>query len=234
MEAELNRILIIFFCMLSVFLFACATPVEKPSEVKEEIEEIKEVQVEDAKPQVYTKAQIETLDIFTQILEIYENAASRQEAAQKAEVLYARIINEYPQTPLAQESYWKLITLTVRDFSPPDFEKAEKLYNEFMVKYPGSILKNAVQQTLIQSYNRYAEWGRMIKLCAPAFMEYKKGSKEPAPLILYMYAEANYRLGNIAEAEEGYKATLKLYPKISYAMKAKKRLDEIGKKEEKE
>ena len=220
-------------CILSCFLFsfilsACTTPgVTQPE--KKEVETPAEV----AKPQVYTKEQRETLDIFTQILEIYESAENRQAAAQEAEVLYARIITEYPDTPLAQESYWKIITMSVRDYSPPDFDKAETFYNEFMAKYPGSVLKNAVNQTLINSYVRHAEWERLLKFCTPAFMEFKDEGKEPTPLVVYMYSEANYRLGNITEAEEGFKAAMELYPTISYGKMAKKRFEEIGRKEEK-
>lgn len=217
-------------CILSCFIFsillsACTTTEVKPPEKKEVIPP--------AKSKVYTKEQRESLDIFTQILEIYESAESRQAAAQEAEVLYARIITEYPDTPLAQESYWKLVTVSLRDYSPPDFEKAEAYYNDFMAKYPGSVLKNAVEQTLINKYVRHAEWERLLKFCTPAFMEFKDEGKAPTPLVVFMYSEAHYRLGNIIEAEEGYKAVLELYPTLSYGKRAEKRLEEIKQKEEK-
>ena len=219
-------------CILSCFLFSVLLSACTTTGVQKEEKQVAPAEV--AKPQVYTKEQRETLDIFTQILEIYENAENRQAAAQKAEVLYAKIINEYPDTPLAQESYWKLITISVRDYSPPAFEKAEAYYNEFVTKYPGSVLKNAVEQTLINSYVKHAEWERLLKFCTPAFMEFKDTGKEPTPLVLFMYSNANYRMGNIIEAKEGFTAVLELYPNISYGKMAKKRLEEIGQKEEKQ
>lgn len=219
----------ILYCFLfSVLFFACTT-MQKPG-----IKEDKQITpAEVAKPQVYTKEQRETLDIFEQILEIYENAENKQAAAQKAEVLYARIIYEYPDTPLAQESYWKLITVAVRDYSPPDYRKAETYYSEFIKKYPDSVLKNAVEQTLINSYVKNAEWERLLKFCTPAFIEFKETGNEPTPLVLFMYSNANYRLGNIINAKEGFKAALKLYPNISYGKMAKKRLEEIEQIEKK-
>jgi len=215
--------------LISILLSGCAALPEKKPEA---------IEKKEAKPPykepVYTKEQKETLDIFTQILEIYESAESRQAAAQEAEVLYTRIITEYPDTPLAQESYWKLIEMSVRDYSPPDFEKAEAYYNEFMTKYPSSVLKNAVDQTLITKYVRHARWERLLKFCTPPFMEFKDEGKEPTPQVVFMYSEANYRLGNIIEAEEGYKAAMELYPTLSYGKRAKKRLEEIKQKEEKQ
>lgn len=213
-----------FFCLL--LLFACTTT----KGVKQADEKVIEAPAEVAKPQVYTKEQKETLDIFEQILEIYENAESRQAAAKEAEVLYARIINEHPSTPLAQESYWKLITMFIRDYSPPDFEKAESYYDEFKVKYPRSVLKNAVDQTIINGYAKHSEWERLLKFCTPAFTEYKNNGKEPSPLMAYMYSEANYRLGNIEEAEEGFRIAAELYPGLGYGKMAKKRLEEIKRK----
>ena len=207
----------VFF--LSFFLVACTTTgVKQPEE--------KAVPAK-APPAKYTKEQKETLDIFTRILDIYENAESRQAAAKEAEALYSRIINEYPNTPLAQESYWKLITVAVRDYRPPDFEKAEKHYEKFVLKYPDSVLSNAVNQTLINSYVRHKEWARLLKFCTPAFMQYKEKGNKISPLVLFMYSESNYRLVNIVEAEEGYKTVLELYPTLSYGKRAKKRLKEI-------
>ena len=219
-------------CILSCFIFSILLSACTTTGVKQPDKMGTEVPAEVARPQVYTKEQRETLDIFTQILEIYESAENRQAAAQEAEVLYARIITEYPDTPLAQEGYWKLITISVRDYSPPAFDKAEAYYNEFMEKYPGSVLKNAVDQTLMKGYSKHAEWERLMDFCAPAFMAFKEESVVPLPMVVFMYGEANYRLGNIAEAEEAFKTAVELYPGLGYGKMAKKRLEEIARKEE--
>ena len=221
----------ILYCFLfSALLSACAAlPEKKPEEIG------KKRGKPPYKEPVHTKEEEkETLGIFTQILEIYESAESRQAAAPEAEILYARIIAEYPGTPLAQESYWKLITIYSEDHLPPDFEKAEAYYHEYMAKYPDAVLKNPVEQTLINNYAKHAEWGRLLKFCTPAVMEFKDNGKKPLPLVVFMYSEANYRLGNIAEAQEGFKAIRELYPTIGYSEMAEKRLEEIGQTEEKE
>ncbi len=211
----------LFSCfMFSILFSACTT-----TDVQKKGEEITPAEV--AKPQVYTKEQKETLDIFTQILEIYENAESKKAAAKDAEVLYNRIIKEYPGTPLAQESYWKLITISIRDNSPPNFAKAETYYKEFNAKYPDSVLKNAVEQTLMNGYAKHAEWEKLLEFCAPAFKNFKEKGKEPKPMVVYMYAESNYKLGNIAEAKEGFRTAMELYPGLGYGKMAKKRFEKI-------
>jgi TolA-binding protein len=44
-----------------------------------------------------------------------------------------------------------------------------------------------------------------------------------------MYSEANYNLGNMAEAEKGYEIVAGKFPKLHEAKKSKARLEKIRK-----
>ncbi len=47
---------------------------------------------------------------------------------------------------------------------------------------------------------------------------------------LFYYSEAKYGLGDIKEAEKGYRTITVLFPQSSEAMVSKKRLEEISSK----
>lgn len=215
--------------LVSVLLASCATP-KKPIEIKKS-EEVKPA-AESKKPYAPTVQETKSLDLFTEILDVIETSKDRKSALPKIEELYSRIIREYPEAPLAQESYWKLITIYVKDYSPPDYEKAEARYKEFVEKYPQSILKGLVQDTIGKSYHKYAQWDRLLELCAPTYKEYIENGKQPRASLLFMYAEANYNLGNIPEAEKSYKIVVDLFPKVREGLKSRAMLEKIEKKED--
>jgi len=120
--------------------------------------------------------------------------------------------------------------LYVDDYSPPDYEKAEPLYYEFLEKYSESPLRGFVDETLGKSYYRDAEWNKLLRLCTPAVKEYIEKGKRPRPALIFMYSEANFHMGNWVEAEKGYKIVIKLFPKLKESMKAEAMLKVIKKK----
>jgi TolA-binding protein len=106
------------------------------------------------------------------------------------------------------------------------------MYDEFLEKYPQSFFKGFIEDTLGNSYYKNAEWTRLLKLTATAYREYLDNGKQPRPSMLFMYSEAKYHLGNIKEAEEGYKIVAELYPKLIVGIKSKKMLEKVGEKED--
>ena len=44
-----------------------------------------------------------------------------------------------------------------------------------------------------------------------------------------MYSEANYNLGNVEEAEKGYRIATKLFPKLIVGIQSKKIIEKIEK-----
>jgi tetratricopeptide (TPR) repeat protein len=199
-------------------LFSCATaPVTSEKDKKEAVPSQKEQEER-------------SLGLFNEILAITREYDDRETVLLKKEELYRRIVTEYPDVPLAQESYWRLISLYVNDYKPPAYEKAEPLYSEFRGKYPESVFNNFIRETLSKSYYKRTEWDRLLKICTPVFADYTEKGIRPTPLLIYLYAEANYNLGNYDDAEKGYEAVLEVFPKLSNIEEVKARLKEIRKK----
>lgn len=212
----MNKAYILVF--LLVFLFSsCAT-----SPVKTEEGGAKETSL--------TKSEAKSLEVFNEILALPSSSDNMGAVLKEKERLYKKIITSYPETPLAQESYWRLIASYVNDYSPPAYNKAELLYAEFFKKHPNSAFKDFADEELGKSYYANTEWGRLLSLTSPVFINYVKTGKRPVPLMVYLYAEANFNLGNYKDAEEGFSEALKLFPKLSNAEKIKSRLDEIATK----
>jgi len=206
-------------------LSACSTV--QQTGVTEKPEEIRPVAAEKAKVVHPTKREAESLRVFSDALDLIQSSEDRKAVLPQVENLYRKIIKEYYDTPLAQESYWRLISIYIDDYSPPDYEKAESLYMEFIKMYPVSPLKGFIAETLGKSYYRSAQWDKLLKVCTPVFREYTEEGKRPKPSLMFMYAEANFNMGSVAEAERGYEIFLEVFPRTGNSIKAKARLEEI-------
>jgi hypothetical protein len=214
------KIIIVYYIiiLLPVLLISCATTQSKSSLPK----------AEDISPPAETKKEIpharkqenKSLNIFTDILDLTESTNDRKSILPQIEKLYTRIIDEYPNVPLAQESYWKLIELNLKEYNPPRTGKANMLYKEFVRKYPESTLRPTIEDTLGKGLYQNAEWKELRELCAPTYIEYVENKKHPRASMLFMYAEANYYLENISEAVKGYEVAAELYPKLREGQKA--------------
>jgi hypothetical protein len=143
---------------------------------------------EKAKPPAETKdermmrqEEERALETFNEILELVSSTTDRQKVLPQIEKRYAEIIRDYPGTPLAQECYWRLIMIYAEDYSPPEHEKAEQLYQEFVMRYPDSGLKGSIQETLGKSYYKNAEWNKLISLTSPEYAEHREKGKLPRP-----------------------------------------------------
>jgi tetratricopeptide (TPR) repeat protein len=207
---------IIIYLILLFLFFSCAIiRVERPEELKKEPPP--KEQEEDA------------LRAFSRILDLVNSSERREDVLPQIEALYSEIIRKYPDTPLAQESYWRLIAIYVNDYSPPEYTKAEQLYKDFLKNYPDSGLKGLIDETLGRSYYKNEEWNKLLELCRPEFIKYEEKGRFPRPLLIFMYAEANYNLGNFSEAEKGYRTVIKLFPKAGVSAKSRARLEEMKK-----
>jgi len=227
---EENCYFLFITLLLSVLVSSCVSPSKKADMVKPV--KVTSPHGEEREIPAPKEEEIKSLELFMEILELVESAEDRKSVLPEIEGRYEKIIREYPEAPLAQESYWKLITIYVKDYSPPAYDKAEMMYDEFLEKYPQFFFKGFIEDTLGNSYYKNAEWTRLLKLAAPAYREYLDNGKQPRPSMLFMYSEANYHLGNIKEAEEGYKIVAELYPKLIVGIKSKKMLEKVGEKED--
>ncbi len=182
----------------------------------------------DAKPpETVRHEKPKPIELFNKILDLSMSSDNRQEVLPQIEELYKRIITEYPEAPLAQESYWRLINIYVKECLPPALEKAELLYHEFFRRYPDSVFKNLIEETLGKAYYDAGEWNKLLEISSAVFNRYTKNGERPGSLMLLMYSEANFRVGNLNEAKKGYELAIRLYPVLKNNSKVKARLDEL-------
>jgi TolA-binding protein len=213
--------------ILLIFLFAAvsiAYASEKPEEIK--------LQEDKNKKKEPTEEEKKAYKIFEEILNLTETSDT-QTVLPQIEELYLKIIKEYQNLALAQECYWRLITLYVEKTVPPDYEKAENSYKEFLEKYPESPIKILIIDTLSKSYYKSGKWDKLMNLNSPVVKEYEEKGKLQSPEPMFMYAEAKYNFGDLKEAEKAYKTVIELFPKSSRVATSKARLEEIEKRKSK-
>lgn len=177
----------------------------------------------------HSEQDAKALEAFKRILTLTEEA-SREAILPQIEVAYLEIIREYPDSSIVQESYWRLVLIYVDESIPPRYDEAERLYNEFIKKYPKSQTRSIIEDTLSKNYYNNGEWDRLLRLYIPSVREYIKTGKLDRPHSLFMYSEAKFNLGDLIEAEKGYKIVITLFPNSAEAVTSKSRLEEIKKK----
>jgi hypothetical protein len=201
----MKRVNILFGILIFVFLlYACATPPEqKPSGMINP-----SIPVEEQKTLAMAK--------FNDILTLRESTHDRDSIRPELENLYLDLVTEYPDAPLAQESYWKLIEIYLKEYSPPEYDRAEELYGRFVQLYPeAGMMKIMIDRTLGIMYYKNREWERLLKLSTPLFRAYVEEGKRTPPFMLFSYAESNFQLRNFDDAEQGFKVVLKDFPDYS-------------------
>ncbi len=169
-----------------------------------------------------------SIEVFTEILKVTSSATERKEVLPKVEKMYKKIIAEYPETGLAHESYWRLITIYAEDYSPPEYEKIEQLYSEFLLKYPRSHMRQSIENTMAKSYFDNGKWEKLLALTKPFIDNYKEKETMANPYTMFYYAEANYYLKNFDEARRIYIIIEEKFPNIKTENKwSKVRLKEL-------
>ncbi len=211
------------FAGLIVFLFlipACVTP-PKITDDKKPLAAGKKVSVEEQEKKVN--------ELFGRILSLTEEAEDRQSILPQMEALYDEIINKYPDVPLVEETYWRLIVLLIDEFKPPKVDKAEKLYKDFLGRYPDSTLGFNIEQAFGQFYYANKMWDRLLRIFTPHVKKFIATGKLDRPYNLFMFSEAKFNLGDLIEAEKGYKIVIEFFPKTTEGETSQKRLEEIKK-----
>jgi tetratricopeptide (TPR) repeat protein len=216
---NMKRINNIICISITLLLTACAAP---PVKEKETARPTPTASQKEREAEAFVK--------FNEILEVSRSGRDRNAVLPKMEELYIELITEYPDVPVAQESYWKLIELYIKDHSPPQYDKAEKLYQDFTSSYPQSGLKGLIDKTLALNYYINKEWERLLNLSAPAYRTYIEEGSTNLPLLIFMYAEANFQLGNFNEAEEGFEVEIKDFSQLNENKRAIDRLQHIKKR----
>ena len=79
----------------------------------------------------------------------YRFKVSRTTDASERETLYLRMIDECPDTELAEEAYWALSNLYLDDFDEPKEDKAREILELFLKQYPSSQWVSHVESRLL-------------------------------------------------------------------------------------
>lgn len=206
-----------WFTIFLITFVACAPPVKRE---------------EAPVPVVLSREEQEkrSLEAFNKILEILESSP-REEVLQKVEEIYLDIINNYPEAPLAQESYSRLIILYTKDYTPPKIDDADRLYTRFLKLYPDSPFRKEIEQTLTRFYYDKKLWDKLLNIQIPYIRDYIKTGELKTPVHLFYYSEAKFGLGDLKEAEKGFRTITVLFPESPEAKLSKKRLEEILKQQ---
>lgn len=203
--------------LTSLIVFSCAAPPKKK---------------EEAPPPAAARLPIEeqerkSRERFEEILDLKMAALDRKAVLPVIRSIYEEIITDYPDAYLAQESYWRLIIISLEDHFPPKTEDAVSLYGEFTAKYPESRLRYAVDDTIVRFYYRNGLWKDIEAFCVPYIRRYIKTGTLDNPLFLFFYTEAKFNLGDFIEADKGYRTLIRLYPGSQEATVAGRRLEEM-------
>ncbi len=170
-------------------------------------------------------------ELFRQVVDILGDS-DRKTAVPKMEVLYKKIIDEYPEAPVAQECYWRLILIYLRDYTPPQFGKAEEYHRRFVGRYPDSQFRREIEDSMAKAYYTGGKWSSLLALYTPEVKRYIESGKLDRPQDMFLYAEAKMNLGDLVEAEKGYRIVVSLFPATREGSLAKMRLEKIAKSKE--
>ncbi len=168
-------------------------------------------------------------EILNKILGLAEKTADRQALLPQMEALYEEIIDKYPDAMLVEESYWKVIAMDIEEFKPPKVDKAEKLYRDFFRRYPASPLNAHIEKTFGQFYYTNKTWESLMRIFTPRIKKFIQTGKLDSPYHMFMYSEAKFNLGDLVEAEKGYKIVIEFFPQTGEGEASKKRLNEMQK-----
>lgn len=211
----------LLFIGVAILLFSCSStlPEKKP------LAEVAPLSLVEKLPP--PEQDLRAQKVFEEILEMTLEE-ERSDVLPKMEVAYLKIINEYPDSSFAEESYMRLIILNLNDYIPPRIEEAERLYQEFLRKYPLSFQKFAIGDTIVRFYYRQQLWQKLLEFTTPEVKTYIETGKLRGPFFLFLYSEALFNLNELFEAEKGYKIIRELFPSSAEAVISNDRLKEIG------
>jgi outer membrane protein assembly factor BamD (BamD/ComL family) len=208
-----------------MFLLSCAgtAPVQdvEPAEEEPLFPAIKDT---DMTPE---EQEAKVFELFNEILRLSMQGRSTNRDA--IVDLYKTIIIEYPDAPLAQEGYLRLIEMYLREFQPPEKARALHLYKWFKERYPESPAGPKIEQTITAFLYRSEDWEEILSLCRPYIKEFIETGEMESSFYMYLYSEAKYHLKDYKEAYKGYKIIISRFPGSSEARLSENRIMMIEK-----
>jgi len=117
---------------------------------------------------------------------------------------YREVMDKYPDSFLAEESYFRMMTIALHEVYPPKEEEAENLYNEYFRRYKHPQMGMAMNGELARYYYKEMKWEKLAKFTTPFMREYVKSGKYGDTVFLFLYTEAKFHLKDYDEARKGY------------------------------
>jgi tetratricopeptide (TPR) repeat protein len=204
-------------CLAGFVLLSCATtpPPEEPEPAETTIEmPTPEEQDEDA------------MKAYEDILALADRSR-RSEILPQLEQAHLDVIQRYPDSYLAHESYLMLIRSYLEDYHPPRWEEAEALYRRYFVRYEAPRMGRTIDFYMARFYYRDQEWDKLAAFIIPLMRRFAETGELPSSAHLFYYSEAMYNKKDFEEAEKGYLLIVESYPDSLEASIAKTRLGSI-------
>lgn len=114
------------------------------------------------------------------------------------------IMQQYPETYLAEESYYHLINKYLNTFDPPRIEDAEDMYVQYFKAYEKPKLGPAINRIVADFYYTYGHWERLAAFCVPFVKSFLESVGTDDTLYVLYYADAKFNLKDYEEARRGY------------------------------
>lgn len=168
------------------------------------------------------------LSRYNDILEMTANE-HELEVAPKLQAEYKRLIEDYPDSFYAEESYFRLMKHAIKYSWPPNIDEADHWYMEYTKNYENPRMLNVMNDYMVRTYFYYEEWARLVNFLQPYIKKYiETGDARPAHF-LYYYSDAKANLKEYVEARHGYEAIIELFPGSTEAVRAQEKLMELNK-----
>jgi len=212
--------LISLLSVLSISFIGCGSVAERPVSASPE-------KTENKAELSLAEQEEKSVALFQQVFEMV-GKNDRSTVLDKIESAYREIADKYPKAPLAQECYWRLITLYLNDYNPPLYDKIEATYAEFIKKYPDSPFREETEDNIAKMYYIKGQWDKLMRFYAPAIKKFIATGKLGRPQEIFLYSEAKMKLGDLTESEKGFKIVMANFPDTREASLAAQRLDAIA------
>jgi len=209
--------------VIGMLLWSCAAFQGKDTDLQQEPETAPHHTVSLSQEEQAKKA----LEIFNRILDVSQSE-DRSKAVNTMVEMYMQIISDYPDAPLAQESYWRIIELYLRDFDPPRVKDSVDLYKVFISKYENSPIHNAIESTIEQYFYKNQMWKDLLSFVSPRVEHFVNTGEIKSPTFMFLHAEAKMNLGDKEEARKAYRIVVRYFPESRDAKIATKRLHEMA------
>ena len=210
----MRKPLLVLLVSVLLALASCKAAPQRPADVLE-------------RPSIPVKEQDEkALAEYKAILESTAELRREQAVPVLAEG-YARVIDQYPASFLAEESHYRLMLMNLQDFFPPREEEAEKVYREYFSRYKNPRIGMTMNGDLARYYYKNQRWEKLAKFTLPFMKEYVKSGKYGDTVFIFFYTEAKFFMKDYDEARKGYLIIKENFKGKSNARIAEERLEFI-------